>query len=332
MIEDIYEDSYSKSYNLEEFRFSPVGLIPYTIYNSQFTSLPPIEIYSSKNIEKRVLERVKESKITSDIYDVIERGLNNRKLIVGYTNPSKFKFVYQKIKQLAGLKRDWGLGFYDKLDDVTYIILDDNINIFGNTKFDLPLIIAHELCHMATFQNKNTKIIEATMKSTLLPFFSNALAFIMIYDRTYTSKEYNDIINKNKNILEKYLLNISKSVEMTKDINTVPTIYNIAGIWSDFLLECFPIFKNDKNLVSAYGKLLVSLYLVQFYGIKQYNEEAWQLMHRSIKYAYTKIGVLTNNQMLGQEFFYISEVLAISNENGFSSEVLKSIQKLDMGK
>ena len=332
MIEDIYLDSYNQSYHLEEFRFSPVGLSPYTIYNSDFVNIPPIEIYSSKNIERRVLERVKESKITSDIADLIERGLNNKKIIVGYTNPSKFKFVYQKIKQLAGLKRDWGLGFYDKLDDVTYIILDDNINILGNSKFDLPLIIAHELCHMAAAQNNKTKIIESNMNNILLPFFSNCLLYLTTnngdyyesYGYTKESFKKDIDVKELKNTIQKILnfIEISNS-PMNQDI-----VFKVSLEWDKFNNKCFKQNDELNNLDLAYT--YVSLYLENFLNIEANYD--FEHLSNSIKYAYKKIGIEIKNQVLGQEFIYISEVLAISNENGFQSNVLKCIKKIDMGK
>lgn len=332
MNEDIYLDSYNQSYNLEEFKFSPVGLVPYTIYNSDFVNIPPIEIYSSKNIERRVLERVKESNITSDIVDLIERGLNNKKLIVGYTNPSKFKFVYQKIRQLAGLKRDWGLGFYDKLDDVTYIILDDNANLFGNVKFDLPLIIAHELCHMAAAQNSKTKIIESNMNNILLPFFANCLLYLTTNNgETYDSYEYSkEDYKKDINLkeLKNTISKIFNFIEISNVSINQKTLYKVALDWDEYNNKVFKQNDELNNLDLSYTYM--SLYLEKFLNIESNYD--FNHLFNSIVYGYKKIGIDIKNQVLGQEFIYISEVLAISNENGFQSNVLKCIKKIDMGK
>lgn len=336
MIEDIYLDSYNQSYHLEEFRFSPVGLSPYTIYNSDFVNIPPIEIYSSKNIERRVLERVKESKITSDIADLIERGLNNKKIIVGYTNPSKFKFVYQKIKQLAGLKRDWGLGFYDKLDDVTYIILDDNINILGNSKFDLPLIIAHELCHMAAAQNNKTKIIESNMNNILLPFFSNLIIHIAENDEHIKELNINfkQLLKENIDILIKCLKHISTKIEVNYNpidsknyISGSNFLDNIEDIWDIYLEKIF----KKVDYISLQKIRQIILYSFEKKYIWGHTDINF-LTDDAIKFSYKKIGINIGNQLIGQEPVYISEVLAISNENGFQSNVLKCIKKIDMGK
>ena len=334
MLEELYLESYSQSYNLEEFKFSPVGLAPYTIYNSEIVDIPPIEIYSSKKIEQRVIERVKNSPITSPIAELIETGLNNKRIIVGYTNPSKFKFVYQKIKELAGLKREWGLGVYDYLDDTLYIILDDNINLFGNERFDLPLIIAHELCHMATKQNKKTKIIENTMNTILLPFFSNCLGYITTNDGEYfksygySQKEFNTDIKKNINNLKETILKIVNMIELNHTQINQNVVFKIALMWDVFNNKTFK--QNDELNNTDLSYLYMSLFMEKYLRI-DFNYD-YEHLNDAIKFAYKKIGVTISNQLVGQEFIFISEVLAIVSESGFQSNVLNSIKKIDMGK
>ena len=215
-------DFYEKGYNLEEFRFSPVGLTPYTVFkNPEF---PPMEIYSSKLIEENVIKKLDEFESLTPIKDLIKKGIENRKIIVGYTNPSKFSFLYKKIKKVFGYVETWALGVYDYNDDVVYIILDDNVNILGNTKVDISRIIIHELCHMAACYNKTTKIFEESLKPLIIPFYFNLMGLVLLKYKGMDSKEYSKQINLNGNLfiseLEKYFKKVETKIS-NKDLNFV---------------------------------------------------------------------------------------------------------------
>ena len=96
-------------YSINEFRFSPVGLIPYTKMDS--FDIAPFEIYSSENIENKFKKQIEESSVLKPIKSTVYRGLDNKKIIIGYVNPSKFQFLYTKIKHSIGIKKKWALGF-----------------------------------------------------------------------------------------------------------------------------------------------------------------------------------------------------------------------------
>jgi hypothetical protein len=189
---------------------------------------------------------------------------------------------------------------------------------------------------MATKQNKKTKIIENTMNTILLPFFSNMI--IHIIENKSNLKLPNDInykeqLNKNKDILKKCILQLVTSNEINYSSNgfgLIPKILdNSQGIWFDHLFKIFPTL-NDIG-IHGIRDVLVDSFDRKY--VMHYNKnDSIFSTDDAIKFGYKKIGVTITNQIIGQETVYISEVLAIVSESGFQSNVLNSIKKIDMGK
>lgn len=316
-------DFYEKGYNLEEFRFSPVGLTPYTVFKNP--ELPPIEIYSSKLIEENVIKRVEQSDILKPIKDLVITGLNNRKIIVGYTNPSKFSFLYRKIKKIFGYIQTWALGVYDYHDDIIYIILDDNVNILGNAVFDISNIIVHELCHMAAYHNKKTKIFDSSLQTLLVPFYLNLIGKIISKDKNFSPKKYSEYVNSNIKIFisefEKYFNKIESKAK-----NNLEQVEDEAfEFWSNILPKIIPSFDELDGTE-------IAIEMMKSYD-KNYKRKSNTNIDKEILDSYKKIGsIIDVNSLLGQEVIFPSEIIAISNEKGLSPAIANCINKINMGK
>lgn len=305
---------------LNEFRLLPVGLTSYTKLN--YLDIPPIDIFSSKDIETQVIIQVENSSISKPVSSKIKELLNNRKIIVGYTNPSKFNFVKNKIKHLVGLKRDWALGFYDYVDQTVYIILDDNIKLTGSSKYDISSIIIHELSHMAAFYNSKTKIISSTMNNILVPYYKELLKLYYTKNRNIEVKGVEEALNNNideisntisllVSINERFLF-ISSTKKLEKALNLITKLLITLNIDSnnskkdaEQLLQPFAVFYvNDSNFV---------------------ENDITSYYHSS----YKKFGFDTNT-IPGQELVIPSEILAIFSQNKQIPSIYNSINKIPM--
>lgn len=318
----LYEDSYKESYVLNEFRFSPVGLKPYVFYKNEIFDISPIEIYSNEKIINRSIEMFKNSTITEPVIDLIIKGLNNKKIVIGYTNPSKLKYIYSKFQKIFGLKRSWGVGLYDKTFNKLFIILDDNVNIFGNIITDIPLIVAHELCHMAAYQNNKTKIFNKTAKSIIIPFYTSFFGNFFLNNENMDRETFKKLFKEEK--LNQTIIDIIEKIELSKEILLLNKVISVSDNWNKFGEEVFG--KEYSDL----GKKVTSLYMAKFWNKSTYDKKVWFNVQKSLFLAYKKIGKTLTNQDLGQELIFISEVLATTNEDGFRSEVLNCIKKIDM--
>lgn len=316
-------------YQLQEFRFSPVGLSPYTKID-MFSDIPPIEIYSSPNIESRAINQFNESSITKPIINTIQNAINNKKIIIGYTNPSKFKFLYNKIKFSFGIKKNYALGLYDQHDDTIYIVLDDNVYITGNTKYSITETLVHELCHMAAKHYNKTNYLK-NVKNDYDTFYSNFL-YNLIYNeyQLLLKDEVKDIINKNKKYLFNFIIRMHKLYDANENKNFSLDLNPAKKEW--FILLHI-LFNNVIDVEKLYeiSKNIINLYKYNFLNDKSTNNDEIKKIHNSIKYGYKSLGLNNITTLTGQEVLFLSEVICIYNQNGLHNNIIKSINKINMG-
>lgn len=315
------------------FPLNEYGLSPIKMGMTEYVKSPvPIldtyfSVYSSPKIESIVKENFKNSVILRPIYETVERGMASRKIVVGYLDNGKFRFLYDKVRSLFGLKNEFSLGFFDPHTERVYILLDDNISITGKEIFKLDVTLAHELCHYAAFQYKNTNIHNASLKEFVGPFYSYMIDY-SIQVITGRRVVYNKDLTKDfaKLIIELYQFNESLDGYVDEKIA------NSDRIWNDF-------FKNnmklDKDVISDIISFMGLSYVENYAPLnidvrfKQFNKKKLLPMSEAMYYhAYKKLGISKINTVPGQEFLYPSEIIAISNQHGLHSSVANSINKL----
>lgn len=314
-------------YSINEFRFSPVGLIPYTKMDS--FDIAPFEIYSSENIENKFKKQIEESSVLKPIKSTVYRGLDNKKIIIGYVNPSKFQFLYTKIKHSFGIKKEWALGFYDHLDDSIYIVLDDNIGILGNSRYDISSVVAHEICHMAARHSKTTGFIRPAISEYYLPFYSNFISNIVSEDglKLYTKDKVNDILKNNVNTLTELFHDMTEKFDVNKELHyNHMKVKSAKVVWGSFFRKLFDDLSLDS--IMNLTEHVTGVYDKNFLG----NPVRLNInmIGNSIIKSYEKIGFKNVTTLPGQEVIYPSEIVCITNQNGLHSNIVSSINKLKM--
>lgn len=314
-------------YNINEFRFSPIGLVPYTKMDS--FEIAPFEIYSSENIENKFKSQIEESTVLKPIKETVYRGINNKKIIIGYVNPSKFQFLYTKIKHTFGIKKEWALGFYDHFDDTIYIVLDDNIGVLGNSRFDISNVVAHEICHMAARHTTTTRFLQPAISEYYLPFYSNFISTVASEDGTklFTRDKVNNILKNNVNTLLELFKDMTEKFDVNKDMHyNHMKIKSAKVLWASFFRKLFNELPLDS--VMNLTEHVTSVYDKNFLGNPSRLNVS--MVGSAIIKSYEKIGFKNVTTLPGQEVIYPSEIVCITNQNGLHSNIVSSINKLKM--
>lgn len=326
----MYLDQYTiDKYKINEFRFSPVGLVPYTKFTG--FDLPPFEIFSSKLIETNVINQVEKSDILKPVKNTVLEGIKNKRIIIGYINHNKFNFLFTKVKQWFGLQKEWALGFYDAISDDIYIILDDNIGILGNSKFDLSTVIAHELCHMAAKNYKKTNYLNNAIKTYYIPFYSNFMFYLLTKDgmNLLDNDKCKDILKSKNNIDNLIKLSTQLTIQIEANIKYTDLKQRInksKEIWTEYINNTFNELPTKE--INDIIEHIIDIYKENFLREKTYSDI--RMLNAAVYYAYNKVGLKTVTTLAGQEVLYPSEIVCITNQNGLHSSIVNSINKIVM--
>ena len=91
----------------------------------------------------------------------------------------------------------------------------------------------------------------------------------------------------------------------------------------------FPHLENSDQINNA-ANATVGIYMENFQDKKNYHKNT-DFAENALVYAYYKLGLRNLTTTLGQEVIFPSEIIAISNQTGLHSNIINSINKIDMG-
>lgn len=314
--------------NINEVGLSPIfaGL---TLYKAN--KLPvmgvALDVYSSPKIEEIFFSKIKKSTIIKPILKKVKEGLDNKKILIGYTNDNSFYFLYDKLQRFFKLKNTYSLGYFDPGTETLYILLDDNVSIMGNEIYKLDMTLAHELIHLAAFQYKRTDLLKNTYKKFLAPYYATLIgsAIGLI---TNKKLKFDDHVRK------EFLKSLNKLFELNEsDIGFIEEkMKNSYRIWMEFLNNATDI---DTEICDKICRFLMYPYYKNYLD-RSYTQFSFDDLDK-VKYseslyirAYAKIGIKDTNTIAGQEFIFPSEILSISNQRGLHKELITSINRIDM--
>ncbi len=312
---------------LIEYNLTPL-LNGLTLYNNSTLFGLGIDIYSSPKLEKLLIYFIENSNISSQIKSTITSLVLNKKIIMGYTNPGKFNFLYQKIKSLFGIKAtDAILGYYEPFENLVYVILDNSVNIFGNAMVEIDTVVIHELCHMAAYLNNKTSIIEKSFNKLLLPYYTYVI-------KNSWKSIYNEEVQLDKN----FILNLKKTIyKLLKKneqgyLSINDKIKNAYIIWKEFINSS--VINSDKEKTERFVKSLLSVYMFNYEGQNLFEKDKVTIVNNLdnitdiMVEAYKNIGTTKVINVPGQEFLFPSEIIAVSNQYGIQSDIINSLNRL----
>lgn len=327
-----FKTRYDKS--LYEFGMSPI-LKNLQIYRKRsFLGFTNTVMYSHPNIEKIVLKNIEDNNSIKELKSVIQKGLDFRSIIVGYTDPGKFRFILNRLKNTLYTKYVT-LGTYNNMDNTIYIILDNNINLFGRDIVDININLIHELCHMAAHQNRKTRFIKNTMDRFLLPYFKSILE-IVLSDRLKLIPNFKQWMNNN---IDKELRQLITNLVLNNEVKPKTTTRFINQS-HNFYINFFNKVLQDLELSKEYIEDLSYLFVMRFINHMVPTNDSNMYTNKLISdkemgdhlyEAYNKIGISELMTNPGQELIAPSEIVAIASQNGPNRQIISMIKKIQMG-
>ncbi len=286
--EAIRKDQYV---NLTEiFDLSPFGL------KNEISTFNGIKIYSNNKIKKYFIDQLDSNKDFRVISNSVKRGLDSKKITIGYLSKSKWRFfIKSALKYLINMSPNI-LGVYDLQTKKILIVLDDNVRaLSGKEIVDIVGILYHELCHLTA--NFFQKEYFNTFNNIINHFFKDTINYISKGAFKYDAK-----------VLNNHLQYVFNQAEGEQSIFSGSWISSVSTKWDDFFLKY-----DEKN-----GKIYAFFIYAPFinYSIKQYPLEYQSSINIGIKgyeYAYKQLGMKDplRHTLPCQEAFFLSEILSV---------------------
>ena len=269
------------------------------------------QIYVSEKINNEVLKSFNDIK---SVKKTIEKMMKSGKLKIGYADDRVFSFFKNKFLYFFGMKNYYTLGYFSTKKNVIYVLLDDNINIFGNEIFDIKNTVIHELIHMSAandpvnFYKTNVEIFKKFYKE----FFLNIIYFNvfngpLIDLKKSEIKSYLNSISFDK-CIEKYVLRNLMSVESLKSgyLNIKKSNNSLFQTISEIYENILFIKLEDYNLKSIKKAINNKINLDGNYAINVDSQ-----IKDIIKLSYKNCGINSLNSVVKQEMIYVSEIISV---------------------
>lgn len=309
-------------YNLNEYRLSPFrkgDLENYAPFSFEH-EFKPVPIYSSYKVEQKLIEIIENDRTTRPYTKILEKLIEEKKIIMGYMEPGKFRFLFKNALNIISLitpikGSNAVLGWYIPKYDRIYIILDDNVDLIGNERFSISGVILHELCHMASYHSRATRFL-TNNKKDINNFYNHFIS------------EYIQYINN------KY--NLDNSLKLTSDLNLIES--TITNPLHEYELNFFSL--NPQERTNEFLKIWSVLFndypkedrieytkpLIHFAFNSRKSER--DIIHKILIDSYKKTQGVTStiHSYVYQELMAPSEIIAISNQNGFKNGMRRTMQ------
>jgi len=271
-------------------------------------------IYSNKHIEDKVIEWIHKSDITRPISNKLQELIEDKTIIIGHGQPGMFSFFYKKFKNWIHrtfLDKDPSivLGYYSSINKRIVILLDDNVDIFGNNIRYIPPKLVHELMHYIA-DSDIREFLKTTLNTTLVPYYTHLVKNIT----------NNEVIPKRVD-MQKHLMELSLDNEGVF-VNS-STINSTANQW----LKLYNKY-TSKNKGVVHVKNMSLPYLGLITQTIRGNDKDVHKYAGCYHKAYEEIGIKsTNSTVPGQEFKFPSEVVCICNEFKLHPNIITLVNK-----
>jgi hypothetical protein len=169
---------------LDEFFSVPVGL-------KEVDNIYGFKVYSSDRLVKAYLEAINRSGRGNQVYPPIEKLVKQKKIMPIYHIKGILRFLAHK---MFGSPEDKAiLGFYHMGVKRVYIMIDNNISVFGHAKNDeIASTTIHECQHL--FADMNRSKFMSIFNEQIYRYYTSAFSRIFQLN-TIPKKEISNIIN-----------------------------------------------------------------------------------------------------------------------------------------
>jgi hypothetical protein len=167
---------------LEEFFSIPIGL-------EEVDNIFGFKVYSSDGLVKSFLKSIKSSGRGNPVYEPIEKLVKAKRIMPVYQIKGVLKFL--KHKMIGNPEDKAIMGFYHMGIKRVYIMIDNNVSIFGHaSNDDIASTTIHECQHL--FADSNKAKFVSLFKDELKRYYISA--FSRIFELKQIPKEVDKVI------------------------------------------------------------------------------------------------------------------------------------------
>lgn len=303
-IMELHQQSQRPLFIKEFLDLSPVGLRTWGSIEGQ-------SIHSNEQICNHVKDWIYKSSITKNISGKISELIDNKRILIGYEDKSKFKFLIKIWRAWRNQPASKGyLGYFSKMDNKIGIILDENVGLIGKAIREIPPILVHELVHMCFFNN-HRNIFSYSMKKYFLPFY---LKFL----------EELSVENLDPLIISKYIYKLSLTTESHKSAYTPFGVREVMEIWRN-LFEDLNVSK-DNSIKLSKMVMIPFLHQMRIYN----NDKIFIEVLKKMDNSYSRIGLknVLSITIPVQEVVFPSEIVCIINQFNLDPNISRFIEQL----
>lgn len=294
------------SSNLQELFAAPVGL-------KLVAKVGGEELYGSESLNMSFLKSMSEVSKVSPLLKTITKLVMTKNIIPCWMNSNILKII--KFKILAPAYKKSGAAFYYPSNKTIYVLIDNNINMFGFSSNNwISILVVHEMCHMAV--TKNPSSFMSTFKPILIEFYQNYFVEALK-------------LKENPNVL-KFINFIYKTFDVSGAFK-----FSMFKKYRELLEEFKPLTVLKEHEFELISNLIVNVCVTSNYSFQSFtsNLRNYVPVLSPIRAAYRHmIGnkILNIDSMVYQELFIPSEVIAILSETStsYSSKIYSGLSKI----
>jgi len=227
--------------NIQELFSLPMGL-------KQVANIEGMKLYSSDKLKKAYLISFSKSGRGKPIYDNIESMIDKNLIVPCYLSKNLFKLFKHKIT--SGSNKSI-MGFYYLHDKRVYVLIDNNMNIFGSASNDLLVSTTmHECMHL--FAGRHRSKFLSIFKPVLKKFYENVFTDIFKLKSPMNTEKIIDFIIKFENdtpkVINKELSNYFRLLEKEMADITSLSEKEFRKVLTDYIVSIkismtsFPVF------------------------------------------------------------------------------------------
>lgn len=297
--------------------------------NSQIIyKLDSIEFYTSLKLKRDVLEIVSQTPLGNRYKNILKKYFDNNIIVPTRYSKKYFQHLFFKTKvfflgQLIGfmsnldrLKSGLG-GFYCQESKRIYLVMDNMVDIFNNSMDEKIIqLIIHELSHYASLNSRSSYL--AKTKKIMLNWYFNFFLFYLELDAKLIRQNLKDFSNS----IQKFYLNaINFESQNIKDLSDKKFFIKYIKKQHDLLSQFSKLTKLDEkkfeDKVTNFAYIVTYCFLGMYHNAIILLRNDYSYFHSCLD-AYSAIETPTkkiNDTFFYQEFFFPSEILAVSSIN-----------------
>lgn len=298
--------------NITELFAIPVGLHAIPVFGS-------MKLYTSESLRKGYLKAMAKTEKMQPVYEQISKLVNDNIIIPAFMTKGIIRTIIYRMFPIdrarsvdQQFKQEFKnvYGFYESGSGKIYLLISNNINIFGLSNNNLLAnLTIHEYTHLTAA--KNSKKFISSFQHTLFEYYNHYFTELLNLKGNY-SKEILSVVELLFGRFEK-----SKDIS-NKDLVRYHTILMKFKPYSQIKGEDFDL--RIRNYIVAVKLFVKSTSAF----IRNMNRFMQVLVPLENAYKKTFGGYDTGNLAV-QELLFPSEVIAISTEIGNPSSTIKKI-------